>query len=708
MNLLKRRARASEPIRSSRQVQGAPTKHSCRPQDGACTRHQQGLPSPGRLQFWLALWIPPSAILLALLCLRSATQSALAIAECPTAQLSASSRQQVPSSAIVVQEVPAQAYSEATLREVTRCVLLTWPPKERQDLEAPGDVLKPRLRHHHRRPHRPPRLRAREAQRKLVCDLKGRLHPRQSLRLCQCFEDQLCVEVLPWDPGDQPVHRCPRQLQWAEWHLQPWLTPELVQPPPWAGSRQWQLCTQCCRRVWVQFWRLRHTGLPPIDRHCCPRLCWLLHCQPSLHLLQQDQRQASRLRLLRRGLSEDGLSRFTYDLYDQQGSAVLGVDALLCPVRRLSTFEQAGRPNGSLDQLSSHTGRGKHQHLPSVCCASLVLLGRPWSERCYRVIASVLCSAQVCDMVLPLRQLRSGCHIASSLHAVLASQVRPLEHHAGTLPRQGPCRHSVTASRHTRQTLHVQVSLHGPTLLQTPPASYLGARRLLPEATLLLAVRPDWRSVPTGVLSAHGLQRHSSNSQPSWPFFAVSVALPWLPSMPKPMRATRRHASADDLVEVEIEAAADEAAALISERQACASGSEIVLDPLAAGTEAVVVAGHRPELVGVRVMILRSTDLTSRNVRPLQGLQVQKMRTYTVDVQHLQSCTGLVADQDDGLHPSLRWRLHPPPLTLYSARWLLGWSSYATLVPPAAPKRDRSHGRGIGIPTLVVPSTTTR
>ena len=307
------------------------------------------------------------------------------------------------------------------------------------------------------------------------------------------------------------------------------------------------------------------------------------------------------------------------------------------------------------------------------------------------MIASVLCSAQVCDMVLPLRQLRSGCHIVSSLHAVLALQVRPLEHHAGTLPRQGPCRHSVMASRHTRQTLHVQVSLHGPTLLQTPPASYLGASRLLPEATLLLAVRPDWRSVPTGVLSAHGLQRHSGNSQPSWPFFAVSVALPWLPWMPKPMRATRRHESADDLVEVEIEAAADEAAALISERQACASGSEIVLDPLAAGTEAVVVAGHRPELVGVRVMILPSTDLTSRNVRPLQGLQVQKMRTYTVDVQHLQSCTGLVADQDDGLHPSLRWRLRPPPLMLYSARWLLGWSSYATLVPPAAPKRDH-HG----------------
>ena len=276
-----------------------------------------------------------------------------------------------------------------------------------------------------------------------------------------------------------------------------------------------------------------------------------------------------------------------------------------------------------------------------------------------RVIASVLCSAHVCDMVLPLRQLRSGCHIDSSLHAVLASQVRPLEHHAGTLPRQGPCRHSVTASGHTRQTLHVQVSLHGPTLLQTPPASYLGAHRLLPVATLLLAVRPDWRLVPPGVLFAHGLKRHSSNSQPSWPFFAVSVALPWLPSMPKPMRATRRHESADDLVEVEIEAAADEAAALISERQACASDSEIVLDPLAAGTEAVVVAGHRPELVGVRVMILPSTDLTSRNVRPLQGLQVQKMRVYC-------GCTTPAVVHWLGGGPR-RWAASQPPLASASS-----------------------------------------
>ena len=49
------------------------------------------------------------------------------------------------------------------------------------------------------------------------------------------------------------------------------------------------------------------------------------------------------------------------------------------------------------------------------------------------------------------------------------------------------------------------------------------------------------------------------------------------------------------------------------------SGDERVPDrlnlgPLAAGTEAKVVAGHRPELVGVRVLILPSTDHSSRNV----------------------------------------------------------------------------------------------
>ena len=145
----------------------------------------------------------------------------------------------------------------------------------------------------------------------------------------------------------------------------------------------------------------------------------------------------------------------------------------------------------------------------------------------------------------------------------------------------------------------------------------------------------------------------------------------------------RRQATDDDeMVEVAVDPESDDES----------KSDRLNLGLLAAGTEAKVVAGHRPELVGVRVLILPSTDQSSRNVRPLQGSREQKLRTYTVDIRHLQACAGLVADQDDGLHPSLRWRLHPPPLTLLSARWLLGWASYDTLVPPAAPKRDsRGH-----------------
>ncbi|CAE7349591.1 unnamed protein product [Symbiodinium microadriaticum] len=49
--------------------------------------------------------------------------------------------------------------------------------------------------------------------------------------------------------------------------------------------------------------------------------------------------------------------------------------------------------------------------------------------------------------------------------------------------------------------------------------------------------------------------------------------------------------------------------------------------------------------------------------------------------------------EDDGLHPSLRWRLRPPPLTVYSARFVLGWQSLATLVPPKPAKKTDQKGQ---------------
>ena len=63
------------------------------------------------------------------------------------------------------------------------------------------------------------------------------------------------------------------------------------------------------------------------------------------------------------------------------------------------------------------------------------------------------------------------------------------------------------------------------------------------------------------------------------------------------------------------------------------------------------------------------------------GPREQKRRTFTVDVQHLRPCL------DDGLYPSLRWKLYPPPLTVFTAKYLMGWASLSTLVPPAAPKK---------------------
>ena len=69
------------------------------------------------------------------------------------------------------------------------------------------------------------------------------------------------------------------------------------------------------------------------------------------------------------------------------------------------------------------------------------------------------------------------------------------------------------------------------------------------------------------------------------------------------------------------------------------------------------------------------------------GTREQKRRTFTVDVQHLRPCSDTVASMDDGLYPSLRWKLYPPPLTVFTAKYLMGWASLSTLVPPAAPKK---------------------
>ena len=89
-------------------------------------------------------------------------------------------------------------------------------------------------------------------------------------------------------------------------------------------------------------------------------------------------------------------------------------------------------------------------------------------------------------------------------------------------------------------------------------------------------------------------------------------------------------------------------------------------------------------------MVLPSPDAHSRNVRLLVGSHAQKRRRFTIDIRNLEACPGSRASADDGLTPRLRWQLYPPPLTIFSAKFLLGWMSLDLLVPPAAPKRAPS------------------
>ena len=90
------------------------------------------------------------------------------------------------------------------------------------------------------------------------------------------------------------------------------------------------------------------------------------------------------------------------------------------------------------------------------------------------------------------------------------------------------------------------------------------------------------------------------------------------------------------------------------------------------------------------MLVLPSPDADSRNVRLLVGSHAQKRRRFTIDIRNLEACPGSRASADDGLTPRLRWQLYPPPLTIFSAKFLLGWMSLDLLVPPAAPKRAPS------------------
>eukprot|EP00439_Symbiodinium_sp_Y106_P075193 s2461_g14.t2 len=145
-------------------------------------------------------------------------------------------------------------------------------------------------------------------------------------------------------------------------------------------------------------------------------------------------------------------------------------------------------------------------------------------------------------------------------------------------------------------------------------------------------------------------------------------------SMPQRLRDAAQEAPEEEMVEVAVEP----------------EEPTLLLGPLSAGSEAKITGGHHAHLIGAHVLILPSPDAHSRNVRLLVGSRAQKKRTFTIDIRNLEACSGSRAHADDGITPRLRWQLYPPPLTIYSAKFLLGWMSLDLLVPPAAPKRAPS------------------
>ena len=144
--------------------------------------------------------------------------------------------------------------------------------------------------------------------------------------------------------------------------------------------------------------------------------------------------------------------------------------------------------------------------------------------------------------------------------------------------------------------------------------------------------------------------------------------------MPQRLRDVAQDAPEEEMIEVAVER----------------EEPTLLLGPLSAGSEAKITGGHHAHLLGAHVLILPSPDAHSRNVRLLVGSRAQKRRTFTIDIRNLEACPGSRAPADDGLTPRLRWQLYPPPLTIFSAKFLLGWMSLDLLVPPAAPKRAPS------------------
>ena len=109
------------------------------------------------------------------------------------------------------------------------------------------------------------------------------------------------------------------------------------------------------------------------------------------------------------------------------------------------------------------------------------------------------------------------------------------------------------------------------------------------------------------------------------------------------------------------------------------------------GSNVLICGGSRPHLVGARAMVLPAASgaASSHTVVLTDNRHDRRGRVLTMDTANLQLAARRHLLGDDGMNVPLRWLLYPPPLTRFTARWLLGWSSYSTVVPEKPLHRDQ-------------------
>ncbi|CAE7257916.1 unnamed protein product [Symbiodinium sp. KB8] len=121
-------------------------------------------------------------------------------------------------------------------------------------------------------------------------------------------------------------------------------------------------------------------------------------------------------------------------------------------------------------------------------------------------------------------------------------------------------------------------------------------------------------------------------------------------------------------------------------------------DALVSGADVLITGGAHKRIHGLKGYILPSSEENSAtvNVRLYQGHATLQSKIWCVDRSNVAVSGPGPPVEDDGLHPSLRWRLRPPPLTVFSVRFVLGWQSLATMVPMKPDKRPQQGTPGSG------------